>query len=137
MKSSCGIVTRHSWRTVNPPTPESKTPTGRESGMAAILCWGRGGADSHRDVLVGRRRPVQALVPARNASARPARLLRRAVLDGRGGLDLLPRPGREDGARLGRADTGRLRDAREGVRADDAASGQAGAGAARAPRRAA
>src|SRR5918911_3239120 len=30
-KSSCGIVTRHSWRTVSPPTPESNTPTGRRS----------------------------------------------------------------------------------------------------------
>src|ERR1700759_1947988 len=25
------MVTRHSWRTVSPPTPESKTPTGRAS----------------------------------------------------------------------------------------------------------
>src|SRR5262245_10590012 len=30
-KSSCGIVTRHSWRTVRPPTPESNTPTGLAS----------------------------------------------------------------------------------------------------------
>src|SRR5690242_16800779 len=31
------MVTRHSWRTVSPPTPESKTPTGRESGIRRIL----------------------------------------------------------------------------------------------------
>src|SRR4029079_1800952 len=108
------MVTRHSWRTVTPPTPESKTPTGRESGMAAILCWGRGGADSHRDVLVGRRRSFQALVPAGHAPAGAPGLLRGAVRDGRGRLDLLPRPGREDGARLGRADARRVRHAREG-----------------------
>src|SRR5262245_40989263 len=31
MTSSCGIVTRHSCKTVKPPTPESKTPIGRRS----------------------------------------------------------------------------------------------------------
>src|SRR6266516_5301867 len=36
MKASCGSVTRHSWRTVSPPTPESKTPTGRGSIPAIV-----------------------------------------------------------------------------------------------------
>src|SRR3954454_1742539 len=31
------MVTRHSWRTVSPPTPESKTPMARESTMRGIL----------------------------------------------------------------------------------------------------
>src|SRR5665648_490033 len=37
MKSSCGRLTRHSCRTVSPPTPESKSPIGlsRTSGVAA------------------------------------------------------------------------------------------------------
>ena len=62
------------------------------------------------------------------------RLLRRALLDGRGRLDLLPRPDRADGARLGRAHARRVRDARQGVRADDPPSREARAGAARSAR---
>ena len=68
---------------------------------------------------------------------RAARVLRRALLDGRGRLDVLPRADRADGARLGGADAGGVRDAREGVRVDDAAPGEARAGAARPARGAA
>ncbi len=85
-------------------------------------------------MLLGRRGPDEALVPARPARSRAARLVRRALLDGRGGLDLLPRPADGDGAGLGRPDAARLRHAREGVRPDDAPSGPARAAPARAPR---
>src|SRR5581483_6621448 len=81
-----------------------------------------------RNLLVGRRRAVEALVPTRAAAEGPPPVLRRALLDGRGRFDVLPRARREDGARLGRADAGLLRHAREGVRADDAAPGEARTG---------
>ena len=93
----------------------------RSARGASFVSW-RGGRGADRDVLLGGRRPVEALVPAGHAAEGAPRLLRRALLDRRGRLDLLPRPDRADGARLGRADAGRLRDARQGVRADDAAS---------------
>ena len=51
-------------------------------------------------------------------------MVRRALRHGRGRLHLLPAAGRVDGAGLGRADAGRLHDARQGVRPHDAASGQ-------------
>ena len=50
---------------------------------------------------------------------------------GRGELDLLPAPGRAHGAPLGRADARGLRDAREGLRGDDAPPGEGRAAAAR------
>src|SRR5581483_460119 len=91
----------------------------------------RGGADQDRDVLVGRRGALEALVPGRPPGAGAARLLRRAVLDRRGRLDVLPRAGRADGAGLGGADTARVRDARQGVRPDDPPPREARAGPAR------
>ena len=78
---------------------------------------------------------VKHWYPPGTPAARAARLLRRALLDGRGRLDLLPRPDRVDGAGLGRPHARRLRDAREGVRADDPPPGEARAGAARPARR--
>src|SRR5215212_11411288 len=42
MKSSCGSDTRHSCRTVSPPTPESKTAIGSSesaAGTAPMLSW--------------------------------------------------------------------------------------------------
>ena len=87
------------------------------------------GTGQDRDLLVGGRRAREALVSRGNATARAPRVLRRALLDGRGRLDLLPRPDPPDGAGLGRPHAGRLRHAREGVRLDDPAPGEAGAGA--------
>ena len=78
---------------------------------------------------MGRRRAREALVSARHPAAGTARLLRRALLDRRGGLDVLPRADAPDGAGLGRPDAGRVRDAREGVRVDDAPPGEARAAA--------
>jgi len=64
-----------------------------------------------------------------------ARLVRRALRHGRGGLDVLPAAGRVHGAGLGRADAGRVHDAREGVRSHDAPSGQGRDDPGRPPRR--
>src|SRR5262249_33630252 len=93
-ESSWGIVTRHACRTVRPPTPESKTPMGRVS-TAASLTTGAdfslsrvnneaGDTCSHRHVLLGRRRPRQALVPeGRDREGAPG-VVRGALLDRRG-----------------------------------------------------
>src|SRR5690242_2078215 len=51
------MVTRHSWRTVSPPTPESKTPTGRGS-MASIV------KGALAFVLVGRVRVLFVILAA-------------------------------------------------------------------------
>src|SRR2546430_17717552 len=68
-KSSCGIVTRHSCRTVRPPTPESNTPTGRESMPGdAIAATGSDRVEAVRRLL-----PLVAaaffLLPAGHAAA--------------------------------------------------------------------
>ena len=93
------------------------------------------GARADRHLLVGRRRAQQALVPEGPAGQGAARLVRGALLDGRGRLDLLPRARRADGAGLGRPHPAGLRHPREGLRADDPPSGAARAAPARAPRR--
>ena len=52
-------------------------------------------------MLVGGRRPLEALVPAGHAAEGAPPLLRRALLDGRGRLDVLPRPRRARWCRAG------------------------------------
>src|SRR3954449_5722073 len=74
-KSSCGRDTRSSWRTVRPPTPESKTPIGRAryaaggAGTAPIL----GAVPAGRPVPPGGRR--DGSWGARGMAARLAALL--------------------------------------------------------------
>src|SRR6476620_695593 len=79
------MVTRHSWRTVSPPVPESKTPTGRES-MAAIVGW----RDAATRPFLGSRLPC----PSRNGL--------RLLEDRPAGADERRRPADDDVLRPGR-----------------------------------
>ena len=79
-----------------------------------------------RHLLLGGRDADEGLVPAGRPLRRGADSpLRGALRHGRGELDLLPAAGCGARRKLGRADTGGLHDARQGLRADDAASRQA------------
>ena len=73
-------------------------------GPAGCLCSDDRSARAYRNLFVRRRCTRQALVSARNSAARSARLLRRAVLDGRDRFDLLPHSKRAGRPGVGRAD---------------------------------
>ena len=109
----------------------ARSPATRRGARGSLSYAGRGGTDQDRNVLVGGRRAPKHWYPAgtppKERLAYYAERFSTVEVDS----TYYRVPDRADGAGLGRPHAGRFRHAREGVRADDAPSGEARAGAAR------